>query len=299
MKGLDSHPADARESVTIVIPTLNEEGSIGAVIDEIMTCGYRNIIVVDGYSRDRTAEIARSKGANVILQEGSGKRDALRTGFRLAKTPYLVVIDGDSTYDAHDIELLLLHAGENDQVVGARKFTTTNMSRLHRIGNRIITFSFDVFFATKLRDVCSGMYLIKTQIAKGLEFNAGRFTVEEEILAQTVMEGNVVDVPINYRRRFAQKSHVSTWRQGFLDLVTLLNLAWRYNAAALFSVISGLAIIPAMIMLLWVFIEALLNRTFHQGFALIGVMLVVLATQGLAVTTLSVQVRRLERKLRR
>jgi len=297
MKMINSaSPNVKKDDVTIVIPTLNEEKSIGAVLDELKECGYPRILVVDGYSRDRTVEIARSKGAMVVLQHGSGKRDALETAFKLVETPYLVLMDGDMSYDAHDIELLLAHAGEYDQVVGARMMTPTNMTWLHRVGNRIITMAFNIFFATKLRDVCSGMYLIKTERAKTLQFSTGKLTVEEEILAQNSVEGSVTDVPINYRPRMGGKSQTSTWRQGFADIITLFDLARRYNAVALFSAISTLAIIPATAILLWVFYEAIFHHFLHEGYALLGVMLLLIAGQGFTVATLSLQLRRLERR---
>jgi len=285
------------ESVTIVIPTLNEAESIGSVIDELKECGFSNILVVDGHSTDRTVEIAREKGVSVVLQHGSGKRDALETAFEIVKTPYLVVMDGDMSYDAHDIKLLMDHREGYDQVVGARRMTSGNMTWLHRIGNRIITRAFNIFFATKLRDVCSGMYLIRTEKARTLQFSAGKLTVEEEILAQNSVEGNVTDVPINYRPRLGGKSQVSTWRQGFADVVTLFDLARKYNAVMLFSTISALAIIPATLILLWVLYEAIFHQSLHQGYALLGVMLLLVAGQGFTVTTLYLQLRRLERRL--
>jgi len=52
----------SKDIVTVVIPTLNEEEAIGMVLDEVMAEGYRNILVVDGYSKDRTVDIAKSGG---------------------------------------------------------------------------------------------------------------------------------------------------------------------------------------------------------------------------------------------
>jgi len=298
MSGTNLTQPDLRnDSVTIVLPTLNEEEAIGSVIDELKECGYSNILVVDGYSTDRTAEIARNKGVSVVLQHGSGKRDALETAFEIVKTLHLVVMDGDMSYDAHDIRLLMAHSADYDQVVGARRMTPDNMTWLHRVGNRVITRAFNVFFATKLRDVCSGMYLIRTEKAKTLQFTAGKLTIEEEILAQNSVEGNVTDVPINYRPRLGGKSRVSTWRQGFADIVTLFDLARKYNAVMLFSTISVLAIIPAAVTLLWVLYEAIFHQFLHQGYALLGVMLLLVAGQGFTVTTLYLQLRRLERRL--
>ena len=55
--------------VTIVIPTKNEENAIEKVIDELHDYGFNNILVVDGFSTDRTVELARKKGAKVEFQQ--------------------------------------------------------------------------------------------------------------------------------------------------------------------------------------------------------------------------------------
>ncbi|MCQ4450474.1 MAG: glycosyltransferase, partial [Sulfolobales archaeon] len=76
------------ELVTFLIPTLNERDGIGLVIDEIKSLGFNKIIVVDGYSTDGTAEIAKEKGAKVIYQLGKGKASAVMTGLKHVDTPY-------------------------------------------------------------------------------------------------------------------------------------------------------------------------------------------------------------------
>ena len=90
--------------LTIVLLTLNEEEAIGTVIDELKHEGYENILVVDGYSTDFTVKIAKEKGAKVVLQKGKGKTGAIKTAIELAKTPYILVMDADGTYNPKDIE---------------------------------------------------------------------------------------------------------------------------------------------------------------------------------------------------
>ncbi|MCX8184135.1 MAG: glycosyltransferase family 2 protein, partial [Sulfolobales archaeon] len=142
--------AVSKDSVTVVIPTYREEEAIGAVLDELSEEGYRNILVVDGYSEDRTVEIARSRGVEVIYQEGRGKADAVKTGIKYVKTPYPVVMDGVHSYDPRDIEKLLKYVDTHDEVIGVRD--RKNISLLHRFGNRVITKIFNTLFGTNLRD---------------------------------------------------------------------------------------------------------------------------------------------------
>lgn len=62
--------------VTVVIPTLNEEEAIGEVVEGFAKRGFR-VLVIDGNSKDRTREIAREKGAEVVIQSGKGKGQAV------------------------------------------------------------------------------------------------------------------------------------------------------------------------------------------------------------------------------
>lgn len=284
--------------LTVLLPTLNEEKAIGSLIDELKQNGYHKIILVDGGSIDKTVEVAQEKGALIVPQHGSGKRDALETAFELVKTPYVAIMDADMSYDPKDIQLLLSHAKQYDQVVGARRTDSSNMSWLHRIGNRILTFSFNFFFGSKLNDICSGMYLLRTDMARQLRLDGHHFAVEEVILAQTCTTGRAVDVPISYRPRVGRKSTVSSWRQGIIDLLTILDLARKYNPITLFSALSGMALIPAFAILAYVAVQNYLFFNFRSGLALLGVMLLLFAGQAMIVATLSFQMRRIEQGLR-
>lgn len=128
-----------KDDVTVVIPALNEEGAIGLVVRGLVSEGYRNVLVVDSHSTNRTAEVAR-------------KADAVRTGLKYVRTPYVVVMDCDYTYDPRDVGKMLEKLGEYDEVIGVRD--RTNMPKLHRFGNSVIMRLFNLLFGTKLRDVC-------------------------------------------------------------------------------------------------------------------------------------------------
>jgi len=99
--------AAIRDQVTIVIPTLNEEEAIGPLVDEIMAAKYGMILAVDGSSKDKTVEEALGRGASVIMQQGKGKAGALSTAFKSVSAPYVVVMDGDGSYDPADIDKYL------------------------------------------------------------------------------------------------------------------------------------------------------------------------------------------------
>ena len=112
--------------ISVVIPTKNEEKSIGKCIEKIHKVFNEHhidgeIIVADN-STDNTAEIAKGMGAKVIAPDKLGYGNAYRILFEHASGDYIVMGDGDNTYDFMDIPRLLepLKRGEADLVLGSR-----------------------------------------------------------------------------------------------------------------------------------------------------------------------------------
>jgi len=177
----------ALNELTVVIPTYNEEEAIGAVIDELVEVGVPRdrILVVDGYSTDRTREVASSRGVKVILQEGRGKAGALRTAFKYVSTEYCLVMDGDYTYPAkHVHDLLRAASGKGlDEVIGARVYSKGSQSPIYRFGNRVLTKIFNVVFGTSLTDVLTGMYIVRRNALADALFLSRGFSIEAEIAA--------------------------------------------------------------------------------------------------------------------
>ena len=286
-----------RDLVTVVIPTLNEVEAIGPLIDEIKTRGFSKIIVADGYSSDDTAEVAHEHGAKVVMQHGKGKASAFLTAFPLVPTPYLVVMDGDGSYDPLDLEKFIPLMGTYDFVKGVR-VRNGSMSGLHRLGNWIITKTFDLLLGASVGDACSGMYMIKTESVKGLHLEKHPLTVEQEIAAEMVVSlRKITTLPINYRKRVGGKSKTKTWRQGFLDLLTNFDLARTYNPIVLFSFLATLVLIPALITLGYALSLYLVQGQYHSGYFLGGLVLLVLGAQGFTVATIAAILRRIDRKL--
>ena len=290
---LSSRPV-RKDDVTVVVPTLNEEGAIGMVLDELFSNGYRHILVVDGYSKDNTVQIAESKDVNVVKQHGMGKTGAIKTAIDLVPTPYLLVMDGDYTYAAADIEKFLDHAHNYDEIVGVR--SRENISRLHRIGNGIISKFFNMMFDTSLSDVCSGMYLLRTEPAKELDLHSGGFNADVEIVAQTAVRGEITEVPIGYRVRVG-KPKLSTWKNGTQIIYSVLVWTRVYNPVFIFSVIAASAFIPGLAILVCVGLSWLLQRVFYSGWALLAAILLFGAGQAFTVGSLSLLIKRTEARI--
>jgi dolichol-phosphate hexosyltransferase len=246
----NSYQSVAEKNITVVIPTLNEEEAIGKVLNELQSLGFKNIVVVDGYSTDRTVEIAKQFGVKTIYQHGKGKTGALKTAIEHIETPYLLVMDGDYTYDASCINRFIQHLDCYDEIIGARIADDTNpMSFLHIYGNKIITKLFNNLMGTSLSDLCSGMYVVRTKALQSIDLSTTGFDVEAEIAAQIASLGRITEVPINYRSRLG-KQKLSTWRHGYKIVKSILRLGKLYNPGTFYSILGKSIMIPVSLMIL-------------------------------------------------
>ena len=119
-----------KEKITILIPCYNEEHGIAKVLDGIPHYvldkhGFESkVIVIDNNSSDRTGEIAEGKGAHVIFEHAQGKGNAIRRAFNCidSDTAYVVMLDGDNTYDPGEMLRLIEPIANDfcDVVIGSR-----------------------------------------------------------------------------------------------------------------------------------------------------------------------------------
>lgn len=289
-------PTIPKEDVTVVLPTLEEEKAIGSVLDELIAEGYTNILVVDGYSKDKTVEIARSKGAKVVYQKGKGKAGAIRTAIEIVETPYMLVMDADYTYDPKDIEKLLRYPGY-DEVIGLRS-NRKNIPILHRIGNKILSSTISLLMGQRVSDPCSGMYLLRTESAKKLEVLSEGFDVEAEIVGSILTFGRVAEVPISYRRRKGENK-LKAWRDGIRIMLTVFKVALLYNPVIFLSSLASLLIIPGIVILFWqLYIRYIYGaESWSLGWAWLGLILLVIGLQAFTIATISLLLKRLERRI--
>jgi len=282
-----------KDEVTVVLPTLNEGMGVLSVIEELRENGYDRILVVDGYSEDSTVERAYENGVNVLYQHGIGKAGAVKTAVERVNTPFIIFMDADHTYDPKDIWRLLLHSEHYSHVIGTRdrKF----IPRVHRFGNWVISQVFSVLFGVKVRDVCSGMYLLETEEAKKYRLEETGFNVEIELAAQSASRENLTEVPIDYRPRIGQKK-LSTWN-GFSILRAAFSLARRYNPILLYSSLTGLSVVPAALVLGWVGLEVVTKKVWHSGWAVVGIMFLLIAAQAFTLASVSILTKHSEMRL--
>jgi dolichol-phosphate mannosyltransferase len=251
-----------KDNVTVVIPTLNEEKSIGIVLDELQREGFENILIIDGHSSDLTVKEVKKYKVKIIMQENKGKADAIIYAIKHVTTPYIFLMDGDCTYDPKDMIKFSEYIPSFNLVVGARITGRENIPPLNRFGNGIISLFFNLFFGTGLSDVCSGMYLLKTDFARQLNLSSYGFEIEAEILAKTATVGGVAQVPINYRSRIG-KQKLRPFKDGYNILKKILKLGAAYNPITFFSMLVGSSMIALS------FIFAILTELFYSNVKII------------------------------
>jgi dolichol-phosphate hexosyltransferase len=207
---------EIRNSVSVVIATLNEEEGIGPTINElqqVLTNPY--LVVVDGNSVDRTIEIAKNMGADVLLQEGKGKGNAMFQGFRQlsSKVPYVVFTDADFTYPAGFVPKMVEVLEQNPNVgmvIGNRFKGKNNLSKSvtnpFYLGNRLLAFAQTVMNGVKLDDPLSGLRVVRSDVLEGWKPKSKGFDVEAEMNSLVERRGyQIVEIPIDYRNRLGEK----------------------------------------------------------------------------------------------
>ncbi|HSX01972.1 MAG TPA: glycosyltransferase [Candidatus Saccharimonadia bacterium] len=233
----------APKKVAVVIPCYNEAASIAEVIKRFPCARLAQhalelkIYVVDNNSSDDTAAIAEQAGATVIYESKKGKGNALRAGFRgvAPDCDYVVMLDGDCTYDPGEIMRVIepLRSDFCDVVIGSRlggRIKTAAMSRLHRVGNRLFTGAVRWLYGANVTDVLTGYFAWKKSALDALEphIKSAGFAVEMEMITKMARLGHqMASVPISYDPR-AGESHLRPFYDGSrISLMLLKNLVWR------------------------------------------------------------------------
>lgn len=225
------------KEVSIIFPALNEEETIGKIIDEVPIeeiegRGYRaEIIVVDNGSTDKTREIAEAKGARVITEPSRGKGRAMRTAFESVSGDFIFMIDADFTYPATYVPRMLeLLEGGYDVVLGSRlkgQKEEGAMSRLNIVGNHLLALLANLLYRTRVSDPCTGYWGFRGEVPKSLKLDAVGFELEANMLAEIARQGyRIAELPILYRRR-PNEAKLGSLKDGFMIGLTLIRKRFR------------------------------------------------------------------------
>jgi glycosyltransferase involved in cell wall biosynthesis len=214
------------QRITVIIPCLNEEQGIERVLRR-MPEFVDQVIVVDNGSTDRTSEVARSFGAEVIREPVRGYGRSYKRGFASATGDLIVTLDGDHSYPPDAISYLIeafLHLDVD--FLNASRFPVrdrTAMSFKHKFGNWMLSLAMSVLYFRWVRDSQSGMWVLRRSILKEMYLESDGMSFSEEIKIEALKSSRVrfAEISIMYSSRLGEIK-LNPWRDGLYNLLFLM-----------------------------------------------------------------------------
>ncbi len=202
--------------IIVVLPALNEAGTVALVVKEVQDAiAGATILVVDDGSSDHTGEQALAAGAQVVTNPFTlGVGGAMRVGFKVAEShgyDVLLQVDADGQHDARDIKLLLAQLDDEpgpQVVIGARFAGTEDIAvpRARRLAMRILARHLSRVTKTRLTDVTSGF---RAHNRAAIELFARCYPADylsdtiESLMIVADAGGRIDQVPVTMRPRLA------------------------------------------------------------------------------------------------
>ncbi|HVA45519.1 MAG TPA: glycosyltransferase family 2 protein [Pirellulales bacterium] len=263
-----AHASSTRlPGLTVVIPALNEEESIGNTVrrclnavPQIMDEGHVRhveVIVVSDGSTDRTVEIAQELADSeppvslIIFPQNKGYGAAIKAGFEQGTGELVAFLDADGTCDpTYFAEMCRVLQEESAAVVlGSRMGERSQMPRIRRIGNRIYAFMLGLLSGRAVDDTASGMRVIRRTALRQLYPLPDGLHFTPAMSARALMTGlDVVEIPMDYAERVG-RSKLSVLRDGVRFFRSILEALLLYRPGRFFSL--G-AIVCLVIGLAWI-----------------------------------------------
>lgn len=228
--------------LSIVIPAYNEAETIYEVLQKVLDVelhqGFqKEILLVNDCSTDRMEEvihefIASNNGAEIKYfkhEVNQGKGAAIHTGIKAATGSYIIIQDADLEYDPSEYRILLepIIKGSADVVFGSR-FIGGKPHRIlffwHTIGNKLLTFTSNLFSNLNLTDMETCYKLFRADIIKSIQLNEKRFGFEPEVTQKIArIKGiRIYEVGISYYGRTYEEGKKINWKDGFRALFCIL-----------------------------------------------------------------------------
>ncbi len=206
-------------STLVLLAALNEEEGIGYTITELKH--YLNdfrtphFLVVDGHSKDRTVDVARSLGADVVFQTGKGKGNAINYALNHVnkdQIDYVILTDADYTYPAEYVPQMIRILEENPQVgmVCGNRFNShlpcITGGKMFYLGNKMLAFAHNLMNGIELNDPLTGLRVIRWSALKDWSPKSKGFDIEVELNHHVELQNyRIKEIDIPYRKRVGDK----------------------------------------------------------------------------------------------
>ena len=213
--------------VSVIIPALNEVGSIEAVLNDIPKDRVDEVLVADGGSTDGTVELVTRLGYGIVTQDKKGFGAAIMSGIKQAKGDIIVVLNADGSMNPKDIPNLVDKISEGYDMVMASRYLPGGGSEedtfTHFIGNKMFTFLCNMLYKVNVSDVLYFFLAARKEIFEKVTTNClhAGYCVELPIKARKA-GFKIGEIPSFEKKRTAGEAKVHTFSTGFKILMTLL-----------------------------------------------------------------------------
>lgn len=223
--------------VSVIVPARNESGNIEQIFARTPEMGAgTELVFIEGHSKDDTYEaIERAisahpeRRAKLARQEGIGKGDAVRLGFRIAAGDVLMILDADLTVPPEDLPRFVAALRDNDAefVNGVRlvyPMEKRAMRFFNLIGNKFFSLAFSWMLGQPIKDTLCGTKVLSKanyeRIAANRQYfgDFDPFGDFDLLFGAARLSLRIVDMPIRYRERTYGTTNIQRWRHGWLLL---------------------------------------------------------------------------------
>ena len=252
--------ANAKPRVAVLLPCYNEAAAIGQTVADFRAAlPEADIYVYDNNSTDKTVDVAKAAGAIVRTERMQGKGNVVRRMFADVEADIYVMADGDATYEAAAAPGLIdmLVAEQLDMVVGARKSEVEEAYRRgHRLGNKLLTGMLAWLFGRSFTDILSGYRVFSRRFVKSFPVLSEGFEIETEISVHALeLRMPVAERITAYAARpEGSESKLSTYRDGWRILKTILTLFRIEKPMAFFGIIGAVLALAAIFLSIPLFV---------------------------------------------
>lgn len=229
-------PRRAPESLTVLIPVLNEAATLRTALERLLKTDLGislDVVVIDDGSTDASVESiedlvndGRIRVVSHVTNRGKGA--ALRTGIAAARGDLLTVLDADLEYDPADYRAMIaaIVDDEAEVVYGKRSFGTHSAySFWYVIGNKAVSFWASFLFNAWLSDLETCLKMSWRDIWESLELKQNGFGIEAEATGRFLLSGHrIQEVPIRYKARSREQGKKLHWTDGVEAVLILLKI---------------------------------------------------------------------------
>jgi hypothetical protein len=252
--GRSGPEAEHELELSIIIPCLNEAGTVGTCVAKAIGFLRRNrlsaeVIVADNGSSDGSQSVARERGARLIEVPVRGYGAALQAAIVAAKGRYVIMGDADDSYDFSDLMEFLVRLRAGDQLVMGNRFKggiePGAMSVLHRyLGNPLLSFIGRLFFRNAVGDFYCGLRGFSREAIDGLDLRTTGMEFAIEMVVRAALAGlKITEIPTTLSKDGRSRpSHLRTWRDGWrtLRFLLLYSPRWLFLYPGLSLIAGGL-----------------------------------------------------------